>query len=169
MNFHDPKEVIETMCLLTHDANDIRIEVEHETIVISAVGLHNNNFRMSWEYVRHGNDYVKYVASEFQKVLDAVIKEENKLDEEIDKQAVEALKKGGELHDWDKVKKELNLMPDRGQEVEFTRMNGGAIETAKGHVIRIDQDGIIEVHAFNRDNEGKFKYYLRPDEIHKPY
>lgn len=78
MNIHSPAEVIEMMCLLTHDANDIRIEVVYETINIIAVGKQNCNFRMSWEYVRYGNEHVRQIAQDYYLMLDKAVNEENK-------------------------------------------------------------------------------------------
>lgn len=165
MNIHDPKDVIATMLSITHDPNDILIVVENETIIVSAPA--HDYFSMRWRYPGYGNERVRQISKDYSRELMRVQKEQDASDGKL---ATEALQ-NDKVHDWDKVRKELVLedFPKLNQEVEFTRMNGDITENVKGHVIKIDQDGIIEVHAFTRDCEGKFKYCLRLDQIHRPY
>jgi hypothetical protein len=76
MNIHSPAEVIETMCLLTHDANDVSIEVEYETIIVKAQKV--NSFSMRWSYEGYGNERVRQIAKEYHLVLMKAQREENK-------------------------------------------------------------------------------------------
>lgn len=69
MNFHNPSEVIQTMCRVTHDAHDIKIEVENETIIIKALEKHNHNFQMRWTYEGYGNERVREISKEYSRFL----------------------------------------------------------------------------------------------------
>ena len=69
MNHNDSKHVIALMIASTHDAHDIQICVNYETISIRATAEHMDDLTISWTYKGYGNERVRQISKEYSRDL----------------------------------------------------------------------------------------------------